>query len=59
MYPINYKNQKLFLDTSCPAKCLGNKNRAKALLMEKLRQYPDYYYVSYEEMIDDQVLDSF
>lgn len=59
MYPINYKNQKIFLDTSCPAKSLGDKNKAKILLMEKLKQYPDYYYVSYEIMSKDQELDSF
>ena len=59
MYPINYKNQKLFLDTSCPANSLGNKEKALSILKSKLKQFPDYYYVSYDVMPEDKDLGTF
>ncbi|MHA2339752.1 MAG: hypothetical protein ACXACX_20785 [Candidatus Hodarchaeales archaeon] len=58
MYPINYKNQKIFLDTSCPAQSLGDKKKAKSVLLEKLKKFPDYYHVSYDIMPEDKEIDS-
>ena len=47
IYPLNYKNNKLFLDTSCWAKRLLDINQAIKLVQDKLNQYPHYASVEY------------
>lgn len=48
IYPLNYKNGKIYLDLSCWAKELLNKPEAIDLLQTKLKKYPQYATVDYE-----------
>ena len=48
IYPFNFKNGKMFIDTSCWAKHLLDTEKAKNLVEEKMRKYPHYRNVEYE-----------
>ena len=58
LFPFNYKNYNLYLDTSCPAKDLAKLEHAKQLINQKLEQYPEYRYVAYEVMPSDILIES-
>ena len=53
IYPVNYKNSKIFIDSSCWAKDLVSISEAITLLEEKLKKYPAYKKVKYEERNSD------
>ena len=54
IFPINYKNGKVFIDNSCFAKHLINKKDAIRLLQEKLDTYPQYKETRYEVRESDE-----
>ena len=56
IYPLNYKNGNIFLDTSCWAKELLVENKAISTLYEKLNKYPHYKNVQYEESKSDVII---
>ena len=47
IYPLNFKNGKMFIDTSCWAKRLLDVEKASKLIEEKIQKYPDYHFVEY------------
>jgi hypothetical protein len=48
IYPLNFKNAKIFIDSSCWAKRLLNVEKAFSLVQQKLEKYPMYRNVQYE-----------
>ena len=53
IYPLNYKNGKIFLDSSCPGRSLLDIEAAKSVLREKLKKFPAYAAVRYAIMSSD------
>jgi hypothetical protein len=53
IYPINYKNGKIFIDNSCWAKNLISKQKAISYLNKKLEKFPFYNSIKYEERNSD------
>lgn len=47
MFPINYKNGRLYLDMSCWATDLSDLNEARSVLYAKLERFPHYHTVEY------------
>ena len=58
IYPLNFKNGNLYLDTSCNAKALLNRENAKTLLYDKLKKFPHYTDVEYMVQETDKYLHS-
>ena len=47
IYPLSFKNAKIFIDTSCWAKHLLNVSKATLLVEQKIAKYPHYLNVEY------------
>lgn len=47
IYPLTFKNSKLFIDTSCWAKRLLDTSKAIKQVEEKIAKYPQYLAVEY------------
>ena len=56
IYPLNYKNGKIFLDNSCPGFSLLDLKTSKTILREKLNKFPQYYHIKYAVMSTDREL---
>ena len=57
IYPLNFKNGNMYLDTSCNAKALLNRENAKKLLYDKLKKFPHYVSVEYLVQETDEYLE--
>lgn len=47
IYPLSFKNGKIYIDRSCWAKHLLNVTKATALVEEKIAKFPNYLNVEY------------
>lgn len=56
IYPLNFKNGKIFIDTSCWAKHLLEPEKAMKLVEEKMNKYPEYRDVEYEVRDTDKYI---
>jgi len=48
IYPLSFKNEKMFIDSTCWAKRLLDVNKATSLVEDKIAKFPLYKTVQYE-----------
>ena len=58
IYPLNYKNGQIYLDTTCRAQELLAMQEAKSILHKKIQKYPQYLMVDYEVLPTDLFIET-